>query len=109
MLFRSKVHQPGSSRSSDLHSVMVCVSASVPRQSNRVGSRSVAPHLTGHYEVVTFPTSSEAEYTPTEYAPAAGAVMDTVGGVRSGAASVVNVKSPEVARLLAASRDRERK
>jgi len=87
---------------------MVCVSASVPRQSNRVGSRSVAPHLTGHYEVVTFPTSSEAEYTPTEYAPAAGAVMDTVGGVMSGAASAVNVKSPEVARLLAASRDRAR-
>ena len=59
-----------------------------------------------HDEVVTFHASSEAEYAPTEYAPAAGAEMDTVGGVRSGAASVVNVKSPEVARLLAASRDR---
>src|SRR5207253_890523 len=41
-------------------------------------------------------------------APPAGAVIETCGGTISGATSVVNVTSPDVARLLAASRDRTR-
>src|SRR5205807_5049684 len=43
---------------------------------------------------------------PDTLAPAAGAVIDTVGAVPS---SVVKVKSPETARLPAPSRDRTRK
>ena len=43
---------------------------------------------------------------PDTLTPAAGAVIDTDGGVPS---SVEKVKSPEVARLPAASRERSRK
>ena len=46
--------------------------------------------------------------TPVTVAPPLGAVMATVGGVTSAAASVVNVASLESARFPAASRDRTR-
>src|SRR5207245_3261116 len=42
---------------------------------------------------------------PAMVAPADGAVIETVGGVVSGGAAVVNVTSADVARLPAASRD----
>src|SRR5213594_2144150 len=57
----------------------------------------------------TTPTLSvalaETVTVPATVEPAAGAVMDTVGGVVSGNAAVVNVKSAETARFPAASRD----
>src|SRR5205809_3067097 len=57
----------------------------------------------------TTPTLSvalaETVTVPATVEPAAGAVMDTVGGMVSGAARVVNVKSLETARLPTASRD----
>src|SRR5437870_2928816 len=57
----------------------------------------------------TTPTLSvalaETVTVPATVAPAAGAVIDTVGGVVSGGAAVVNVPSPETARLPTASRD----
>ena len=45
---------------------------------------------------------AEAVTVPATADPEAGAVIETIGGVRS---SVVKVKSPEVARFPAASRD----
>src|SRR5881409_437623 len=57
----------------------------------------------------TTPTLSvalaETVTVPATVALAAGAVIDTVGGVVSGGAAVVNVTSPETARLPTASRD----
>src|SRR5947199_4925930 len=57
----------------------------------------------------TTPTLSvalaETETVPAMVAPADGAVIETVGGVVSGGAAVVNVTSADVARLPAASRD----
>src|SRR6059036_2605324 len=57
----------------------------------------------------TTPTLSvalaETVTVPETVEPAAGAVMETVGGVVSGGATVVNVKSAETARFPAASRD----
>src|SRR5438128_134778 len=49
---------------------------------------------------------AETVTVPDTVAPTTGAVIDTVGGVPS---SVVKVKSPDVARLPAASRERIRK
>src|SRR5207247_1930314 len=48
---------------------------------------------------------AETVTVPATVTPAAGAVMETVGGVVSGGAAVVNVKSAETARFPAASRD----
>src|SRR5205809_2699086 len=57
----------------------------------------------------TTPTLSvalaETVIVPETVAPAAGAVIETVGGVVSGGAAVVNVTSTDVARFPAASRD----
>src|SRR5438552_966256 len=57
----------------------------------------------------TTPTLSvalaETVTVPVTVAPAAGAVMETAGEVVSGGAAVVKVKSTDVARLPAASRD----
>src|SRR5436309_7315434 len=48
---------------------------------------------------------AETVIVPATVAPAAGAVIATVGGVVSGGAAVVNVTSADVARFPAASRD----
>jgi len=57
----------------------------------------------------TTPTLSvalaETVTVPATEAPAAGAVIETAGGVVSEGAAVVKVKSPDVARLPTASRD----
>src|SRR5881296_1492230 len=57
----------------------------------------------------TTPTLSvalaETVTVPATVAPAAGAVIDTVGSVVSGSGAVVNVTSADVARFPAASRD----
>src|SRR5437867_1629182 len=57
----------------------------------------------------TTPTLSvalaETVTVPATVAPAAGAVIDTVGGVVSGSGAVVNVTSADMARFPAASRD----
>src|SRR6059036_790110 len=102
---------PAASRAT---AVRLCVplAAKVVFQETEYGATvSSAPRLTPSSLnwTPTTPTLSEAEaetvIVPATVAPAAGAVIATVGGVVSGGAAVVNVTSADVARFPAASRD----